>query len=235
MNSGLWHFVTATLAVPLDGVPGEDNLIYGTAGGDILRGAESASGDNVDYLLGDLGRDTLIGKSGDDFLLGQGGDDLIYGDSGDDLIYGGPGIDTLYGDSGDGEPDVQGNDIFVIRRGEDADLIADFQLGGDRIALVDGLKFADLMFDPIRGSNLLSFEEAVQEAQSLRLGGGEPVEYPEFRGSIEVVTFGARIKDSRNGNVLAFVNGPIGEAINDPDNFIEQPGGSGRRTLAGIV
>ena len=218
----------------IDGVLGEDNLIYGTAGGDVLRGAEDVSGDDVDYILGDLGNDSISGKSGDDVLLGQGGNDLIYGDGGSDLIYGGPGIDALFGDSGDGEPDVQASDIFVIRRNEGADLIADFQLGSDRIALADGLKFADLIFDPIRASNLLSFEEAAQEAQSLSLGGGEPIKYPDFRGPVEVVTFGARIKDRRNDKVLAFVNGPIGEVLNDPDNFIEQPGGS-RTTLRGIL
>lgn len=218
---------------PIGGID-EDNLIYGTEGRDIIRGAKNDEGNSIDYLLGDLGNDNIQGKSGNDWLLGQGGDDLLFGDAGDDLIYGGPGVDTLFGDSVDGRS--VGSDIFVIRRNEGADLIADFQFRTDKIALVDGLKFEDIIVEPIRAGNILGYEDAFKAAQAGAMGAGETIDYPDFPGSITTINFGARISDKNSGEVLAFVNSPAtGEAVALQENFIVQPGPAGKTSLSGIA
>ena len=70
------------------------------------------------------------------------GDDLIWGDDGDDIIMGGVGNDILVGDNFSGG---SGSDLFVFGNGDGTDTILDFEVGIDRIGLVEGeLTFADL-------------------------------------------------------------------------------------------
>lgn len=213
----------------------EDNLIYSSEGNDVLRGAGNDEGSSADYILGDLGDDFIQGRSGDDWLLGQGGDDLIVGGAGDDLIYGGPGVDTLFGNLADGQPGGGGSDIFVLRRGEGTDLIPDFDFKADKIALVDGLKFEDILVEPIRGGAILGYVDAFIAAGSMTLGSGEPVNYPDFPGDLTTINFGARITDRSSGDTLAFLESTALEFLGAKENFIVQPGSSGRFSLNDIV
>ena len=206
----------------------ENNLIYGSSGSDVIRGegtkgSGTAQGGN-DILLGGGGNDRIGGKGGNDELLGQAGNDLLYGDKGDDLLYGGPGTDTLFGD--DQDVNFKGKDTFAIRRNEGADLIADFD-ASDRIALLDGLKYSNLLVEPIRQGNLLPVGE-------VRVSQGTPINYPDFPGPIKTIIFGARISNRSNNQVLAYVNSPLLEALAEPRFYVEQLGSSGKTTLADI-
>lgn len=98
-------------------------LIVGTNSSDALDG--SADPDEIDGLDGD---DDLYGHGGDDILYGDSGDDMLAGGSGDDTLDGGSGNDTLWG--------ADGADQIVFRDGYGADVVMDFDLAADSVALV---------------------------------------------------------------------------------------------------
>ena len=91
---------------------------------------------NDDFLLSLDGNDTVNGNEGNDVIYGSQGNDLMNGGAGNDVIYAGAGIDNLTGGIG--------ADIFVIARDNFADAITDFELGTDKIALTNGLRFGQL-------------------------------------------------------------------------------------------
>lgn len=62
--------------------------------------------------------------------VGDIGSDWLWGDPGNDVLIGGSGIDT-----------------YVLCPGDGTDTITEFVNGGDRLALADGLTFADLTLD----------------------------------------------------------------------------------------
>lgn len=75
--------------------------------------------------------------------VGAGGDGTIIGGAGNDLIFGQGGNDTIYGGAFGTNPTTtdSGADTFVysMRAGNGNDVIKDFQVGVDRIYLVDAL------------------------------------------------------------------------------------------------
>ena len=97
------------------GLEGADT-IYGGNGNDVLCGNEGADaiygGDGADYIdLQDFGTaeggdsgDIIWAGSGASTVHGNDGDDVIYGDAGADALYGDEGWDTIYG--GLGDPDL---------------------------------------------------------------------------------------------------------------------------------
>ena len=125
-----------------------DDIILGGDGDDILRGdlnsrspQDDVMGGN-DIIFGGDGNDRIGGKSGNDILSGDAGDDFIWGDDGDDIIMGGTGNDILVGDN---FSNGSGSDLFVFGNDDGTDTILDFEVGTDRIGLVEGeLTFADL-------------------------------------------------------------------------------------------
>ncbi|MBE9063506.1 Ig-like domain-containing protein [cf. Phormidesmis sp. LEGE 11477] len=125
-----------------------DDIIEGGDGDDVLRGDlnRRSPQNNVmggdDIIFGGEGNDRIGGKSGNDILSGDAGDDIIFGDDGDDIIMGVTGNDILVGDDFSGG---SGSDLFVFGNGDGTDTILDFEVGTDRIGLVEGeLAFADL-------------------------------------------------------------------------------------------
>ncbi|GGC13187.1 hypothetical protein GCM10011363_32380 [Marivita lacus] len=100
------------------------DIIDGLDGNDTLQGA-----DGDDQLRGSAGQDDLFGQNGNDTLLGGHGDDYLDGGAGDDILHGGPGADVAFG--GDGR------DVFVIAPGDGSNRLSDFNLGEDRIHLVN--------------------------------------------------------------------------------------------------
>ncbi|MEO0884438.1 MAG: calcium-binding protein, partial [Cyanobacteria bacterium J06648_10] len=137
----------------------EDDIIDGGDGNDVLRGDRNSRrtqdgepGGN-DIIFGGDGNDRIGGKGGNDVLSGDAGDDFIWGDDGDDIIMGVSGDDTLVGDN---FSNGSGSDLFVFGNGDGTDTIVDFEVGIDRIGLVEGeLTFADLMVTQDGRSTLL--------------------------------------------------------------------------------
>ena len=78
-------------------------------------------------LIGGPVAEVLTGTAGDDEIWGKGRSDMLYGLGGDDRLIDGRGRDVLSG--GDG------TDVFVFVPDGRTDVIADFELGIDRIDL----------------------------------------------------------------------------------------------------
>ena len=135
-----------------------NDIILGGDGNDVLRGdlnsrnpQDGDAGGN-DIIFGGDGDDRIGGKAGNDILSGDAGDDFIWGDDGDDILMGVTGNDTLVGDNGS---QGSGSDLFVFGNGDGTDTIVDFEVGTDRIGLVEGeLTFAELTLTQ-EGSNTL--------------------------------------------------------------------------------
>lgn len=105
-------------------VSGNDSIFGG------VRGDRLVGGDGADTISGNGGGDELIGALKNDRLFGGAGADLLRGGSQNDWLSGGAGLDRLRG-GGD-------NDSFVFDApalAANADVIEDFTVGADRIAL----------------------------------------------------------------------------------------------------
>ncbi len=128
----------------LGGDDGNDTL-YGGDGFDTLQGNigdDILDGENGnDSLVGGLGNDALYGANDDDRLDGEEGNDIINGGYGNDWLVGSTGDDTLFGDDGlDTLIGGFGKDLFVAYAPTSAltaqaDKIADFEVGVDKISL----------------------------------------------------------------------------------------------------
>ncbi|HIK31080.1 MAG TPA: hypothetical protein IGS17_09535 [Oscillatoriales cyanobacterium M59_W2019_021] len=133
----------------LTGNQGND-AIDGLAGNDVLFG-----GRDNDTLSGGDGNDSLLGNRGNDGLNGDRGDDVLFGGQDDDILTGGDGNDRLSGDFG---RDVLiggfGGDEFILRTStavfdpSQADVIADFTVAEDSIALTAGVLPENVLLIP---------------------------------------------------------------------------------------
>ena len=111
-----------------------------------LDGSSEPEQPSVNIINGGNGKDNLVGTEGADQIEGGNGKDILNGGAGDDSLVGGNGKDTLIGGAGrDILTGGKGKDTFVIASGNEEDTITDFELGGDRLSLVD-LTFQDLSF-----------------------------------------------------------------------------------------
>jgi Ca2+-binding RTX toxin-like protein len=100
---------------------------------EILAFANPAS-TAAQYLYGNEFGNELRGSEGDNILRGEDGNDILYGYGGNDLLSGGEGLDTLNG--GGGADSFR----FISAPGAgNADTIADFEVGIDKIALTGGI------------------------------------------------------------------------------------------------
>ncbi|MDC7267162.1 MULTISPECIES: calcium-binding protein [unclassified Shinella] len=129
---------------------GEGNdLLFGGAGHDSVFGGEGS-----DTIQGDVGNDLLKGANGDDVLQGGVGNDKLHGGAGNDALSGGAGNDQLFGNmgadtlTGGAGKDILngglGNDVlsggvgidtFLFGKNDGDDIISDFEVGRDAIAL----------------------------------------------------------------------------------------------------
>ena len=99
--TGIEHLVGSEFNDTLAG-DGEDNILEGRNGDDVLYGGP-AGGD--DRMYGDNGDDRIFGGKGNDILTGGEGNDVLKGGPGEDtfivdgddmdVLYGGPGQDTF--------------------------------------------------------------------------------------------------------------------------------------------
>lgn len=122
---------------------------------------------------GSAGADLLSGTGSGDVLSGDAGDDQLSGGGGDDILIDGAGMDTLRGGAGE--------DVFVLRADGEFDLIADFQLGTDRLDLSDWGRAYSLsafeMTTTVDGIRIAFGEEVVR----LVSGGGTPIAPEQLR------------------------------------------------------
>ena len=148
VNLGLFELdIDSVESMEINGGGGDDSLTVQSLSGTRLKQVNFDGGDGNDWISGGWGDDTLSGGAGDDTLLGGNWNDLLYGGEGNDVLMGVTGHDVLVGGSGD--------DLFVFGTGDGTDRVRDFEVGSDKIGLVEGeLTFADLTITQ-RGSRTL--------------------------------------------------------------------------------
>jgi Ca2+-binding RTX toxin-like protein len=98
----------------------------------------SSSSSKASTTDGTNGNDIIIGSSDNDNIHGLAGNDTIRGQDGNDTIDGGPGKDIINGNGG--------SDTFVLRVGDDRDVINDYNDATDAFSLAGGLSFNQLSF-----------------------------------------------------------------------------------------
>lgn len=130
----LWGFLGSDILVGLGGVDelngGEDNdIIYG----DDTARSDSFSEAGDDTIYAGNGDDSAYGGAGNDTIYGEDGSDAIYGDSGSDYLLGGAGDDNIYG--GADSDTLDGGDGFDLLVGEAG---VDAIVGGDGADLIYG-------------------------------------------------------------------------------------------------
>ena len=96
--------------------------------------AYSATGDNGDGIIIDRVTVDAATADGAETLAGGAGNDLLFGQAGDDTLYGGALGDTAA--TADGNADAF---VYSMRADNGNDVIKDFEVGVDRLILVDAL------------------------------------------------------------------------------------------------
>jgi Ca2+-binding RTX toxin-like protein len=123
--TGIEHLVGSPYNDTLAG-DGEDNILKGEGGHDVLYGGPAG------------GDDMMYGGDGDDRIFGGRGNDTLTGGEGNDTLRGGPGEDTLIAD---------GNEMDVLHGGSEDDVFQFFpsNIGGGTIQdFTDGEDMIDL-------------------------------------------------------------------------------------------
>ncbi len=99
--TGIEHLTGSTYNDILAG-DGEDNILNGLEGDDVLYGGPAGGDDTMnggeghDRVYGGKGNDTLTGGEGNDLLKAGPGDDILVADGNDmDVLHGGTGKDTF--------------------------------------------------------------------------------------------------------------------------------------------
>jgi Ca2+-binding RTX toxin-like protein len=193
------------------GNEGEDAL-YGDLGNDSLfggRGKDALDGqDGNDYLSGGQDADFLDGLGGNDILLGGRGNDFLISGNGNDTLIGGLGRDLLLGDDLDG-PKI-GSNLYVlqaepgVRDINNADLIAPFQVGVDRIGLAGGLNPSDVVLERLTNVTILIGFDAPESLKNSMPGVFDPV---------PTVSSGTLIKVKNSGDMLCVIEGVTPDQI----------------------
>jgi predicted extracellular nuclease len=136
----------ARLHIPAPGTPENPNIITadtptflfnfavvkGTGEFDEVRASVNVkANDAVERVVLQGGHDLIVWAGNTDTqIIGNSGDNTLYGGAGNDRIAGGAGNDLLIGG--------RGADIFAIGHGDGRDIIADFDVRQDKLAIADG-------------------------------------------------------------------------------------------------
>lgn len=115
--------ITAMTARVVNGVI---EIFIATEGAGITR-LQIDPGTLAPIQTGGASDDTLTGSAASDMIVGGDGSEVILGGQGNDILADGGGSDTLFGGAG--------ADIFVLAADGAHDVVADFQLGIDRLDL----------------------------------------------------------------------------------------------------
>ncbi|MEM7023868.1 MAG: calcium-binding protein [Pseudomonadota bacterium] len=141
------------------GGAGSDD-IQGGGGNDWLRFGDAGAGISVSLLtgtgsLGDAAGDTIADI---EFLWGSDFSDTLEGDHAVNMIRGGAGDDTITGHGGN---DIlqghDGSDTFVFHTGDGTDRIHEYEIGIDRLHIMDAASFADLTVFDFRGDAAITY------------------------------------------------------------------------------
>ncbi|QBY00091.1 hypothetical protein E2K80_04500 [Rhodophyticola sp. CCM32] len=160
-------------------VVGIGQNLYGFAGDD-----EITAGYADDRIFGGLGDDTIYANAGDDVVVGDDGNDFLYGEAGNDSIHAGDGADHISGGIDDDfiflidDGDV---DIVYFLAGDGHDVIDNFELGTDQVALGN---FGFTSFDQIDALITYSADQAL-----LDLGNGDTIIFTGLDGSLGAEDF----------------------------------------------
>ncbi|AFY55680.1 Calx-beta domain-containing protein,putative calcium-binding protein [Rivularia sp. PCC 7116] len=127
----------ATLLIGKAKTGKKDDIVIGSFINQEINGAEFLNFGGDGRYTGD-GNDLFFGESGNDTLIGNDEDDILFGGKGKDKLDGGSGIDTFVFQPGDGG-----------KSKDEADTIEDFQIGTDKIGLIN-LEFGQLSFQEFR-------------------------------------------------------------------------------------
>jgi len=198
------------------GIPAADDVVEGTAGGDLIDGAytgdpegdrvdaqDNAAGTDDDRIEAGDGNDTIAPGSGSDTVYGGTGDDLVQTGSGAKLIYGGDGGDTLkggtlgsrlHGDEGDDSliaVSATGDDLYG---GAGADTLAgaagqDTLAGGSGADILTGGDGADIFV--VEGADLITdFNTVGAGVANQNLGDGDSTnnDYVDLTGYYNATT-----------------------------------------------
>jgi Ca2+-binding RTX toxin-like protein len=191
------------------GNEGEDAL-YGNLGNDSLfggRGKDVLLGDTEnDYLSGGQDADIIAGGEGNDILLGGKGNDILFSGNGDDTLIGGLGRDIFYRVADHAsEAKKNGSNLYVLQAEpgvtdiNNADVIAPFIFGIDRIGLAGGLTASDVVFENLTNVTFLIGLDLPENFKKLIFPGESD---PARR-----VGSGTLIRVKNSGDILGFVNG----------------------------
>lgn len=165
----------------LNGGGGKDELsggggadkIKGGGGNDVIKGGggkdEIEGGGGRDQIEGNGGKDQIKGGGGKDEIDGGGGKDTVEGGGGKDMLQGGGGRDFVSGgggkdtvDGGRGKDDLEGGggrDTFLFHTGDRGDIVHDFQIGKDSLAVMMSADFEgdggilEMVIGPFRGEH----------------------------------------------------------------------------------
>ena len=139
--TGIEHLVGSEYNDTLAG-DGEDNILEGRNGDDVLYGGPAGGDDEMyggngdDRIFGGKGNDILTGGEGNDYLKGGPGEDTFIVDGDDmDVLYGGPGQDTFQffpsnlgggsiRDFNDGEDVIDLTEFTGINSMDDLDIVS---------------------------------------------------------------------------------------------------------------
>ena len=146
--TGIEHLIGSRYNDTLAG-DGEDNLLDGGDGDDVLYGGPAG------------GDDMMYGGNGDDRIFGGKGNDILTGGEGNDVLKGGPGEDTFV---------VDGDDMDVLYGGTEQDTFQFFpsNVGGGTIRdFTDGEDVIDLT--EFTGINSMDDLDIVSHGDNVRI------------------------------------------------------------------
>lgn len=191
---------------------GEDDIMYGLAGNDTLRGKDGA-----DTLYGGDGDDTVDGDAGNDILDGGSGDDTYYGDAGDDLFVYTEGLDTMFDNS-------SGTDTLWLTGGITADdiSIADHSSYDAKITINSSVD--EIIIDNLRSSAQFHIE-------TIKFDDGFEADLPSYGSWMTGTASNDAMSSSATGHVMLGYGG--NDTIQGFGGNDTLYGGAGNDTLEG--
>ncbi|MBU2981503.1 Hint domain-containing protein [Lentibacter algarum] len=207
------------------GIPGTDEIVSGTAGGDVINGSytgdpdgdmvdagDNAAGNDDDVIEAGAGNDTISGGAGADYIDAGAGDDQI-------LLQDG---DTAHGGDGDDHFSISGSNggTISVTGGEGG------ETAGDTLDFNGLIDFGDITYtntDPGVGGGM---------SGSATLSDGTVVNFDEIENVIICFTEGTRIATPRGARDVADL--AIGDMVVTRDHGLQPISWVGKRTVPAV-